>query len=92
MKILKFWADWCMPCKVYAKTFDKVSKNEKYKNIEFKSIDVENDDTDYTEKFSIRNLPTTIILNDKDEVVNRISGILTENNLEKMIDEAINEQ
>ena len=41
-KVIKFYANWCGPCKVYAKTFDKLA--EKYEGqIEFMSINVDED-------------------------------------------------
>ena len=44
IKILKFSSTWCAPCKAMQPIFDKVSKNEEFKDIEFCSYDIENDD------------------------------------------------
>ena len=39
-KVIKFYATWCGPCKVYGKTWDKVV--EKYNDqVEFLNIDIE---------------------------------------------------
>ena len=29
IKVVKFYADWCGPCRIYAKTFDKVTEELK---------------------------------------------------------------
>ena len=43
-KICKLSAQWCSPCRVFATTFHKVEQMEEYKDIEFKEIDIENDE------------------------------------------------
>lgn len=43
MNILKFSAQWCMPCKMMKPIFKEVSKDEKYKNIDFIEIDIEDE-------------------------------------------------
>ena len=37
-------ASWCMPCKIYARTFEEIKKNEKYKDIVFEEHDVDDDE------------------------------------------------
>ena len=75
-KIVKLGVAWCQPCHVFAKTFEKVAEMEEYKNIEFKQIDIEEDDDAemLVEKFNIRNVPTTLILGENDELIYKLSG------------------
>ena len=40
MKVIKFYADWCGPCKTYAPVFDKVVKEL---NVEYENINVDKD-------------------------------------------------
>ena len=75
MKILKFSASWCGPCRVFANTFKKVSEMEKYKDIEFKSIDIEEDEGElYVEKYNIRSVPTILLLDEDDNIIYKLSG------------------
>lgn len=75
MKILKFSASWCGPCRVFANTFKKVSEMEEYKDIEFKSIDIESDEGElYVEKYNIRSVPTILLLDENDDIIYKLSG------------------
>lgn len=86
MKVIKLSASWCGPCKVYAPIFEKVSKMEEFKNIIFSEVDVE-DSPELAEKYNIRNVPTTLIINELDECVKRLAGLQTEENLVQTIKE-----
>ena len=44
IKIVKFYADWCGPCRLYAKSFDKVTEELK-DQLEVQNINVEKDTT-----------------------------------------------
>ena len=76
MKVIKFGASWCGPCRVFANTFKKVSEMEEYKDIEFKSVDIENDeDADVlVAKFGIRSVPTILLLDENDNVIYKLMG------------------
>ncbi len=88
MKILKFSAEWCAPCKVFHKTFEEVSKMEEFKDIEFEELDVE-DDVLKTEKYGIMSVPTTIILGENDEVVFKVIGNVPKTDLINSIKRAM---
>lgn len=74
-KIVDAKASWCGPCRVFANTFKKVSEMEKYKDIEFKSIDIEEDEGElYVEKYNIKSVPTILLLDENNELVYKLSG------------------
>lgn len=74
-KIVDAKASWCGPCRVFANTFKKVSEMEKYKDIEFKSIDIEEDEGElYVEKYNIRSVPTILLLDEDDNIIYKLSG------------------
>jgi thiol-disulfide isomerase/thioredoxin len=77
-KVIKLSATWCLPCKYYKDIFDKVSKKEEFKDIEFSTLDVEADDLgfEYAQKYNIQSIPTTLLLNNNGEVVERLVGLI----------------
>lgn len=82
MKILKFYAEWCGPCKQLAKNLDKVK--ESHPDLKVESIDVDGND-ELVEKYGIRNLPVLIKVGEDDIEVSRHVGLLTVSDLEKFI-------
>ena len=83
LKVIKFSASWCHPCKTYEPIFDKVQDKMKNENLEFIKCDVDQEDT-MVERYGIRNVPTTVIESDG-KVVKRVSGIIKEEELESLI-------
>lgn len=81
-KVIKFYADWCGPCRVYAKTFDKVSEELK-DNVEFVNINVEKDTTGLAAQYKVASIPMTVII--KDGVENIKPGRLNEEQLKSLI-------
>lgn len=74
--VIKFSATWCGPCRVFASTFKNVSEMEEYSGIEFKSIDIENDEDGelMVEKYQIRSVPTTILADENGDVIYKLMG------------------
>ena len=87
LRVIKFSASWCHPCKTYEPIFDKVQDKMKNENLEFIKCDVDQEDT-MVEKYGIRNVPTTVIESDG-KVVKRVSGIIKEEELESLIKQYI---
>lgn len=62
-KVIKFYADWCGPCKLYAPIFDKVSEELK-DEAEFVNVNIEEDTTGLAAEFKVQAIPTTVIINE----------------------------
>lgn len=79
-KILKIYADFCVPCKQLSKEL------EKFNSVPIVEYDAESEEGEaICNKYNVRNVPTLIFLDQNDVVVNRITGFITKANLETMI-------
>lgn len=70
MKLLKFYADWCAPCKALSAVIKE--SNHPHELVEV------NADEDFTtlKKYNVKGLPTLVLLDDDGEEVNRSNGLL----------------
>lgn len=80
-KVLKFGAEWCGPCKVLNKNL------ESFKDCDVIKYDVDEADEDLLEKFKIRNIPVTILVNDNEEEIQRWVGVFNVNEITEKINE-----
>lgn len=60
-KVFKFYASWCGPCKIYGKTWDKVTPTYS-DQVEFVNVDVDKDTSGLAAKYKIQSVPTTVLL------------------------------
>lgn len=92
IKVIKFSATWCGPCRVIAPIFDKISNMDEFKDIEFSKIDIDDEDSsDLVEEYSIRNVPTIVIVNkDNNEVIRKIIGAVQESVITSALKEIVN--
>lgn len=82
-KVIKFYAEWCGPCKVYGPTFERV-KQELQEGIEFVEVNVENDPENLAGEFKVRGIPLTVVLEDGEKIKEK-SGRLSELELKELI-------
>jgi len=75
IKVLKFYADWCAPCKMLAKTLEDVETN-----VTIEEVDID-ENSAIAKEFGIRGVPTLVMLDDGVEV-KRVSGYQTKHQLE----------
>lgn len=80
-QVIRFTASWCSPCKVYAPTFERVA-NE-VSGVNFETIDVDSGNPLIIE-LGIRNVPTTVILEDG-QVIKKRSGNIGAEQLKQFI-------
>jgi len=79
MKIIKFYADYCWPCKKYAPIIEQFCID---KWIELVSIDIEKN-KEMTRKYNVSSIPTTVFIKDWKETILR--WILNEDMLESTL-------
>ena len=60
--VIKFWAQWCNPCSVYAPAFEEVKEELQSEQIEFIEINIENDPDNLSGQYAVRGIPHTVVL------------------------------
>jgi len=83
--IVDFWASWCMPCKMFKPTFEKVAESSQ---IPMYTMNVEHNG-EYAIELGVRAVPTTKAFGNGGEIYSK-SGLMTENELKSVIKNLIN--
>ena len=87
LSLVDFWAEWCMPCKMMAPILNDVA-HEVNDNVKICKVNVE-EDKHLAGRFSVRSIPTLVLLKDGKEI-NRFVGIKTKEFILKQISLASN--
>lgn len=80
MKLLKFYAEWCGPCKMLSKTMETLDFPMEVVNI---NID---DDQQTPMKYGIRGVPALVLVDDNEEEVTVVMGMVNKNELIEKFD------
>ena len=84
-RVIKFYANWCGPCKRYGPIFEEVRKEYKdNNNIEFYEVNVDKDKNGLASKFKVKSVPTTVLITSEGKVKNYV-GLLTKKEINKLI-------
>jgi thioredoxin 1 len=62
-EVLKFYADWCGPCKMLSKTLENLKDND----IPIREVDID-EQTDLAVQYNVRSVPTMVLLENGSEV------------------------
>lgn len=82
MRVLKFSASWCNPCKNLQKSLQENENVLKYK---VEDIDID-ESLEEAQKYGIRSVPTIVLLNDDNKEVARSTDIKSANQLREWTD------
>jgi len=77
MKVYKFYAEWCAPCKMLSKVIkdagDKVTAE---------IVDINIDEQMNTAiKFNVRSVPAMVVVDDQENEIKRLNGYVNEEKL-----------
>ena len=78
MKILKFYVETCVPCRMLGKILDKM-------DVEVENINA-TEDLAKVDEYEVCNTPTLVFLNDDGKEVARITGPTTQGKIQEILD------
>lgn len=81
VKLYKFYADWCMPCKQQTKVLEQEPLS-----VELISVNIEEQE-ELASKFGVRSLPTLILVDSEDNIITSWHGITLPKTINAFIDE-----
>tara|TARA_Y100000592_G_C5282064_1_gene226738 strand:+ start:229 stop:489 length:261 start_codon:yes stop_codon:yes gene_type:complete len=82
-EVIKFHAEWCSPCRYYKTVWNEAK--EKLGSVhKFIEVDIDNDTTGLADKFGVRGVPTTVVVESNKDFQKQV-GALTYGDLEKLI-------
>ena len=87
MKLVKFYATWCQPCKTVQRMINDSMAD--YPNAAIESVDI-GEDIQLAAKYRVRNVPTCILMTDDGEEVQRCIGIPSVSALHDLMQQASN--
>ena len=92
-KIILLYINGCEPCEEFKNIFEQVKNIYKYNGISFESYDIADDEgSKLVEKYQVHGIPTTILLDENDEQLEKIIGSVEKEEFMEIIDDCLNTQ
>lgn len=85
MKVLKFYAEWCSPCKGLSMVLNSVSDQLK---LPVEEVDIDQN-TDLARRMNIRGVPTMIVVDDEGNAVRQKVGVGTADEIVAFINQGV---
>lgn len=87
LKLLDFVAPWCTYCSLMDNTMKKLAA-EYADRIDIIKINIDTD-VEMAKKYRVMGVPTCVIINEKEEILGRVSGFHTEESMREFIDSCL---
>ena len=92
-KIILLYINGCEPCEEFKNIFEQVKNIDKYNGISFESYDIANDEgSKLVEKYQVHGIPTTILLDENNELIEKIIGSIEKDEFIEIINDCLNTQ
>lgn len=79
MKLVKYGAPWCGPCKALDHLFETANLD-----IEIELVDIDHN-VQLAQDNNIRSIPTVVLIDDKGKEVNRFTGLINFDELKEFV-------
>lgn len=86
IKVIKFSAKWCGPCRKMATDYNALISQAIYSQIEFSNVDIDESPDDATD-YNITSLPTVVVTADGKEIGRHIGANIT--SIRALLDSAV---
>ena len=93
-KMILLYVNGCEPCEKFKNMFERVKKLDKYKEITFETYDINDGKvgTKLVEKYQVHGIPTAILLDANNELIEKIIGSIEKEEFIELIDDCLNTQ
>lgn len=84
MKILRFTASWCQPCKAISRAIDSLVTSGDINNDIFETVDID-DNFEKAQEYKVRGVPTLIAIDSDNNVISQHVGAMTSGQLKEWV-------